>query len=154
MSRCFFIGNRDVGTDVYPVLLAEVERHVTEYCVTEFFVGHYGSFDRMAAKAVKEMKKSYPKVRLMLVLPYHPAVRPIEMPEGFDGTYYPWEDERIPKRVAIIKTNRRMVEICSYLIACARHCMGGAGQTLEYARRREEKGLIYVTELTAKSGDT
>ena len=68
-KSCFFIGHRDSDTEIYPSLLAEVERHVTEYGVTDFFVGHYGRFDRMAAQAVKEVKKCHPEVRLMLVLP-------------------------------------------------------------------------------------
>lgn len=152
VKSCFFIGHRDVNTEIYPFLLAEVEHHVTECGVTDFFVGHYGSFDRMATQAaVKEVKKNHPEVRLMLVLPYHPAIRPIETPKGFDGTYYPWEDERIPKRLAIIKTNQRMVDTCDFLIAYAWHFLGGSGQIVEYARKRETKGLIHVTNLATKS---
>ena len=150
-KSCFFIGHRDTNAEIYPSLLAEVERHVTEYGVTDFFVGQYGSFDRMATKAVKEVKERYPEVRLMLVLPYHPAIRPIETPKGFDGTYYPWEDERIPKRLAIIKTNQRMVDTCDYLIAYAFHFLGGSGQIVEYARKREAKELIRVTNLDPRS---
>lgn len=149
---CFFIGHHDAGSEIYPALLAEVERHTAEYGVTDFFVGHYGSFDRMAARAVKEAKKRCPEVRLTLVLPYHPAVRPIETPEGFDGTYYPWEDERIPKRLAILKTNRRMVDTCEHLIAYVWHFLGGSGQIVEYARKREAKGLICVTNLSQRDG--
>ena len=151
-KNCFFIGHRDTDAEIYPMLLSEVERHVTEYGVTDFFVGHYGCFDRMAAQAVKEIKKRHPAVRLMLVLPYHPAIRPTETPEGFDGTYYPWESERIPKRLAIIKTNQRMVDTCDYLIAYAFHFLGGSGQIVEHARKREEQGLICVANLAAKPG--
>lgn len=146
-KSCFFIGHRDTNAKIYPALLAEVERHVTEYGVTDFFVGHYGNFDRMAAQAVKETKKSHPEVRLTLVLPYHPALRPIGAPAGFNGTYYPWEGERIPKRLAIIKTNQRMVDTCDYLIAYARHFLGGSGQIVEHARKREKQGLIHVENL-------
>ena len=149
-KSCFFIGHRDVNAEIYPFLLDEVERHVTEYGVTDFFVGHYGCFDHMAAQAIKEVKKRHHEVRLMLVLPYHPAIRPIETPKGLDGTYYPWEDERIPKRLAIIKTNQRMVNICDYLIAYAWHFLGGSGQIVEYARKREAKGSIRVTNLASK----
>lgn len=151
-KNCFFIGHYDASAEIYPALLAEVERHVMEYGVTDFFVGHYGSFDHMAAQAVKEAKKHHLEVRLMLVLPYHPAIRPIETPKGFDGTYYPWEDERTPKRLAIIKTNQRMVDTCDYLIAYAWHFLGGSGQIVECARKREAKGLIHVTNLAAKPG--
>lgn len=151
-KSCFLSGHRDANVNIYPSLLSEVERHVTEYGVTDFFVGHYGSFDRMAAQAVKEVKAHYSEVRLMLVLPYHPAIRPIETPKGFDGTYYPWEDERIPKRLAIIKTNQRMVDTCDYLIAYAWHFLGGSGQIVEYARKRDAKGLIRITNLATKPG--
>lgn len=151
-KSCFFIGHRDADAEIYPSLLTEVEHHITEYGVTDFFVGRYGGFDRMAAQAVREAKKCRPEVRLMLVLPYHPAIRPTEAPKGFDGSYYPWEDECIPKRLAIIKTNRRMVDTCDYLIACAWHFLGGSGQIVEYARKQEAKGLIHVTNLAAKPG--
>ena len=122
-----------------PLLAEVVERHITEYGVTDFFVGHYGNFDSMAAHAVKEAKKRYPEVHLVLVLPYHPAIRPIEKPDGFDSTYYPWEENRIPKRLAIVKTNQRMVDDCQYLIAHAWHYLGGSGQIVEYARKREKR---------------
>ena len=148
MSSCFFIGHSNTGNEVQPLLTEAVERHITEYGVTDFYVGHYGNFDRMAAAAVKEAKKHHPEVRLMLVLPYHPAIRPIKVPKGFDGSFYPWEGEKIPQRLAIIKTNQRMVDTCDYLITYAHHFLGGTGQIVEYARKREKKGLIGVTNLS------
>lgn len=147
MKSCFFIGHHDAKAEVYPALRAEVERHITEYGVTTFFVGYYGSFDHMAAQAVKEAKTHHPEVQLMMVLPYHPAIRPIEKPDGYDSTYYPWEGERVPKLLAIVKTNQRMVNDCDYLIAYAWHYLGGSGQIVEYARKREARGLISVTNL-------
>ena len=118
--------------------------------MTDFFVGHYGGFDRMAAQAVKEAKESHSEVCLWLVLPYHPAIRPIKTPEGFDGTYYPWEDECIPERLAIVRANRRMVDVCGYLIAYAVYSGGNAGRVLEYANRREAKGRLSVKNLAAE----
>ena len=148
MKSCFFIGHREAGKDVFPRLAEAVEKHITEYGVTDFYVGHYGGFDRLAAQAVEEAKERYPEIRLTLVLPYHPAIRPINVPKGFDGSFYPWEDEKIPKRLAIIKTNQRMVETCDYLITYAHHFLGGTGQIVEYARKREAKGQIKVTNLS------
>jgi len=106
MSICFFIGHRDAPESLRESLLAEVERHITEYGVTEFVVGGYGWFDSMAAWAVKEAKKRYP-VKLLLLLPYHPALRPTAPPEGFDGTFYPPGMEYVPKRAAIVRANER-----------------------------------------------
>ena len=53
MSTCFFIGHRETSERVLPALIQEVERHITEYGVTDFVVGHYGRFDTLAARAVK-----------------------------------------------------------------------------------------------------
>ena len=108
----------------------------------------------MSAQAVKEARERHPGIRLTLVLPYHPAIRPINTPKGFDGTFYPWEEERIPKRLAIIKTNQRMVDTCDYLITYAYHFLGGTGQTVEYARKREKRGLIHVENLAEKFRET
>lgn len=144
---CYFIGHRDAGNDVLPLLTEAVEQHIEERGVSAFFVGHYGNFDRMAAQVVKAAKQRHPEVGLMLVLPYHPADRPVKKPDGFDSTYYPWTNERIPKRLAIIKTNQHMVDTCDYLITYAFHFLGGTGQIVEYARKREAKGLIRVTNL-------
>ena len=154
MKSCFFIGHREAGGDVFPALSEAVEHHITEHGVTDFYVGHYGSFDGLAAQAVKEARERHPEIRLTLVLPYHPAIRPINTPKGFDGTFYPWEEELIPKRLAIIKTNQRMVDTCDYLITYAYHFLGGTGHTVEYARKRAKRGLIHVENLAEKFRET
>ena len=61
-KSCFFIGHRETSEAIYPALYAVVEQHILEYGVTEFIVGHYGGFDRLAASAVKEAKRFYPEV--------------------------------------------------------------------------------------------
>ena len=53
-KSCFFIGHRETSEAIYPALYAVVEQHILEYGVTEFIVGHYGGFDRLAASAAKE----------------------------------------------------------------------------------------------------
>ncbi len=132
-KSCFFIGHREASEEIYADLRAAVEQHIVEYGVTEFIVGHYGGFDRLAAKAVIEAKKTHPEVTLTLLLPYHPAERPIEAPEGFDGTYYPPDMERVPRRVAIVRANRYMVDHVDYLIAYAWHPASNARELVEYA---------------------
>ena len=147
MKSCFFIGHHDAKAEVYPALLAEVERHITQYGVTVFFVGHYGNFDRMAAAAVKEAKAQHPEVRLMLVLPYHPAERAVPIPVGFDGSYYPDGMETVPRRFAIARANKKMVDTSNWLISYVCHPGSNARNLLEYAQRREKKGLIHIENL-------
>ena len=146
-KSCFFIGHRETSGEIYQALYAAVEQHILEYGVTEFIVGHYGGFDRLAASAVKEAKRIYPEVRLTLLLPYHPAERPISTPDGFDGTFYPSGMESVPRKAAIIRANRYVIDHVDYLIAYAWHPASNARELLEYAQRRERKGKIAVSVL-------
>jgi len=141
-QRCFFIGHRDAPSDLYPSILSAVEEHIVQYGVTEFLVGQYGAFDRMAAKAVIQLKEKYPDVKLTLLLPYHPGERKVELPDGFDGSWYPPEMETVPRRAAIVRANRCAVDHAGYLIAYVRHPASNARELVEYARKR-----TIVTEL-------
>ena len=145
MPTCFFIGHREAPDTLLDELSAEVERHITEYGVTEFVVGKYGRFDALAAKCVKASKKRQPEVTLTLLLPYHPYERPTPTPPGFDGTFYPPGMETVPKRAAIIRANRYMVEHSEYLIAYVKHSVSNAWDLVEYARKREKQGRIRIT---------
>jgi len=135
-KSCYFIGHRDAREKIYPFLKKHVLNCIVHFGVTEFFVGHYGSFDRLAAKAVIEVKRTYPDIRLRMVLPYHPAVRPVKLSEGFDGSYYPWSDEHIPHRLAIVKTNQYMVKTCDFLVAYAWRPASRARDLVEYAEKQ------------------
>ena len=149
MSRksCFFIGHREASEEICPSLYAAVEAHIICYGVTEFIVGRYGCFDGLAAKAVKTAKQNHPEVELTPLLPYHPAERPIPVPDGFDSTYYPPGMESVPRKVAIVRANRYVVDHTDFLIAYAWYPASNAKDLLEYARKREGKGLIQVTAL-------
>ena len=146
-KSCFFIGHRESSEEIYPALYAAVEQHIVEYGVTEFIVGHYGGFDRLSASAVKAAKQFYPDVKLVLLLPYHPAERPIPTPDGFDGTFYPPGMESVPRKVAIVRANRYVVDHVDYLIAYAWHPASNARELLEYAKRREKRDLISITSI-------
>ena len=146
-KSCFFIGHREASEEIYPALYAAVEQHILEYGVTEFIVGHYGGFDRLAASAVKEAKRFYPEVRLILLLPYHPAERPIPMLEGFDRTFYPPGMESVPRKVAIVRANRYVVDYVDYLIAYAWHPASNARELMEYAKRRDCQNRLQIMML-------
>ena len=151
-ATCSFIGHRETGDELIPALTAAVERHITEYGVTSFMVGRYGNFDKLAARAVIDAKKRHPEVTLTLLLPYHPFDRPIPVPVGFDGTFYPPGMETVPKRAAIIKANYYMADHSSHLIAYAWHPASNARDLVEYAQTREKKVKIHVENLAGKVG--
>ena len=51
----------------------------------------------------------------------HPEERPIPTPDGFDRTFYPPGMESVPRKVAIVRANRYVVDHVDYLIAYAWH---------------------------------
>lgn len=143
MKSCFFIGHRETPPEIYPALQEAVEDHIVKLGVGEFVVGNYGGFDRLAAKAVISAKKHHPAIVLTMLLPYHPAERPMKFPEGFDNSFYPPGMGKVPRRLAILRANRYMAEHTDYLIAYAWHPASNARELVEYA----EKRMICVTNL-------
>lgn len=146
-KSCFFIGHRETSSELFPILTQVIEKHISGYGVTEFVVGGYGGFDHLAAKAIISLKQQYPQITLSLLIPYHPAERPIEIPPGFDNTYYPPGMEKVPRKLAIVRANRYMVDHVDYLIAYAWHPASNAWDLVEYAKKREQRNLISVTVL-------
>lgn len=147
-KTCFFVGHRDVPPEICPALRAEVERHIRELGVTEFIVGHYGRFDRLAAKTVISARQVHPGISLLLLLPYHPAECPVELPAGFDGIYYPPGMESVPRKFSITRANRYALDHADCLIACVLHPASNTQKLVEYARRRERRGLLSVALLS------
>ena len=82
-----------------------------------------------------------------MLFPYHPTERPMELPFGFDTTFYPPGMEHVPRRFAIPRANRYMVDHVEYLIAYAWHSASNARNLLEYAQKRAKQNLLSVTVL-------
>ena len=140
-KTCFFIGHHDAPADLAPVLAKEVERHITEYGVSSFITGMYGSFDQMAMRAVAAAKKQYPWVRLSLLLPYHPEERKIEKPKGVDELYYPDGLVNTPRRFAIVKANEKVIAQSDFLNHRGRFCLTSSvrnGSQLEPSETTEK----------------
>lgn len=72
-TACCFTGHRDIPTAEIDTLSKaldyEIERHFTEYGVTDFISGGAIGFDLLAAEAVIRAKKQHPSIRLILALP-------------------------------------------------------------------------------------
>ena len=146
-KTCFFIGHRDAPETLRPLLAAAVERHITQYGVTDFVVGHYGRFDAMAASAVREVKQQHPEASLVLLTPYYPCLNDTE---DFDITFYPPDMECVPKPFAIVRANEYMIRNSDYLICYDRREIGKTRDFTELARRQERKGLIHIENLAER----
>ena len=147
MSACFFIGHRNAPETLRPLLDAVVERHIAEYGVNDFVVGHYGRFDYMAAGAVRKAKERHPDVTLTLLLPYYPFDHDTS---DYDRTYYPEGMETVPKPFAIVRANEYMIKTCEYLICYDAGLIGNTGKLVKKALRRQKKGEMHVENLAKK----
>ncbi len=133
MHICFLFGHSDCPAEVLPQLVASVEYHYTQYGVRQFYVGNRGNFDRLTATALRQLKKQHPNAELYLLLAYHPSERRVNLPEDFDGSFYPPIDA-VPKPYRIVRANRYMVDIADSII-CYVNRIGNSRELLCYAQR-------------------
>lgn len=104
-----------------------------------FYLGGYGDFDRMAAEAVKAKKAEKPDIEMALVTAY--LGRHADG-EAYDYMIYPTLKD-VTQRSAIPKCNEWMVDSADVVVAYVTHEWGGAAKTLEYARRRGKRVILY-----------
>lgn len=147
MKRCFLIGPRLVSGRARWSVREAVERHITEYGVREFIVGSYGGFAAIATGVLLEAKKMYPNILLYMLVPYTPEIRPVELPDGFEGTCCPDGMEGVPVRRAMARADRYMVDSVDYLITCVRKTGDNVRLILKYAQKREKQGLLHIEDL-------
>ena len=145
MKSCFLFGHRDVPGGILDKLIRSVERLYLEENITIFYVGRYGMFDRYAGAAVKAVRKQFPEISLYQVTPYHPTVRSITLPDGYDGSFYP-PLEKVPQRYAILKANQYMVKTCDAIICYVKHC-GNSKALLELALRQKQNDQLIIENI-------
>lgn len=140
MKSCFLFGHEDCPQTMLPKIVEAIERHYLEFGVKAFYVGNRGSFDGLAAAAVKRAKQRHKDISLYLLLAYHPAERAVYLSDGFDGSYYP-PLEHVPRQFTIARANQYMVDHADSMICYVWH-IGNARKLLAYARRQKKDGVF------------
>ena len=134
-----FCGHRSVSqSEAVRAWLTECVEKLIQEGATKFYLGGYGAFDNMAASVVWKLKKEYPSICSILVLPY--LDRKMDA-EYYDMTTYP-PLETVPKRYAIARRNQWMVQAADVVVAYVCYDWGGAAKTLEYARRYKKRIIL------------
>lgn len=136
-NRCFFIGHRNAPESIYPNIVSTIEKLIVENGVKEFIVGNYGMFDSMVIRALQQMKTKYPDIVLLLLTPYHPSVKKVIMPEGFDDIYYPEGMEIVPYKAAIVRANEMTISKSGFLIAYFIHSASNTTRFVHYAEYKK-----------------
>ena len=123
--------------------LYDVTQKLIEQGATTFYLGGYGAFDSLAASVLREQKKRYSQIELILVLAYLNTGRDTS---GYDSTVYP-PLETVPRRFAISHRNRWMVESADVVVAYVLHDWGGAATTLRCVRQKKKQIISYRDEM-------
>lgn len=135
-KRCCFSGHSKLyNNNLINEIKLEAE-NLIKNGITEFWVGNYGDFDKISTLAINILKKDYPYIKLLLIIPY--ITKEIELNKNY---YYKNYDEILianisyntPAKFKIIKTNKYMVDNCDYMICYIKKSFGGAYQTYSYA---------------------
>ena len=120
-----------------------VTKKLIQQGATTFYLGGYGAFDSLVASVLRELKKDYPQIELILVLAYLNTGRSTS---GYDSTVYP-PLETVPRRFAISHRNRWMVESADVVVAYVLHDWGGAATTLRCAKQKKKQIISYRDEM-------
>lgn len=143
-KTCCFTGHRAIPQNqhdsIYRALKAEISNLVKAgYCY--FGAGGALGFDTLAAKAVLELKQTYPHIKLILVLPC------LEQAKGWsekDISIYEDIKNRCDKHTytsqyyysgCMHKRNRHLVDHSSACIAYLTQQTGGTAFTVDYAKK-------------------
>lgn len=148
---CCFSGHSELYDTniIYKNIIYSVEKLITDNDIREFWVGDYGAFDRLASKAVRELKGKYTEIQLKLVIPYITK----RINDNKEIYYKDYDDifiadipEKTPHKLQIIKCNQYMINNSAFLICYVEHSYGGASKTLEFAKKNEKLQIINLAE--------
>ncbi len=103
------------------------------------YLGGYGGFDRLAASVVKKKKELHPNIQAILVIPY---LNQKYDENSYDAMVFP-PLESVPPRFVISRRNEWMVTQSDVVVAYVTHGWGGAAKTVEYARRKKKKIIVF-----------
>ena len=131
---CFLFGSSTAPESCLDGVLKAVEDCYIQHGIRTFVVGHYGSFDRIAARALTVLKSRHDDINLLLLIPYHPSVRPVEPRQGFQ-TYYPNGQETAIPKFAIPTANHKMIRECAVAV-CYPHGVTNSRKMYEKVLKR------------------
>lgn len=136
IMRVVFIGHGDCQL-ASETVKTEIKKMIVDGADV-FLNGGMGAFDAICAKAVWELKKEFPYITNLLVIPY------LNFKCGFahlfDESIYPEGLEKFYYKAAIIKRNEYMVDT-SDIALCYVYTLGRSAKTY---KRAVEKGVKII----------
>lgn len=133
MKKCTFFGHKNTPPSVIPLLKKTIAKLIEDDVVV-FYVGTQGQFDSYCYRILKDLKTTFPKIRVYRVLAYMPTDSELS-----EDSIYPQGIEETPKRFAISYRNRWMIDRCDYVVSYVAHSASRAYRFGQLAKRKGKK---------------
>lgn len=133
---CTFFGHKNTPKEIEPTLRSTLIDLIENKNVTVFYVGDNGNFDTMVRHQLEDLSPIYP-ITYCVVLAYLPTEK--NKYENLTNTIYPEGLETIPKRFAISRRNKWMIQQSDVVVTYVTHNFGGAAQFKEMAIKHRKK---------------
>ena len=129
---CTFFGHKDTPKEIEPTLRSTLIDLIENKNVNVFYVGNNGNFDTMVRHQLEDLSKTYP-ITYHVVLAYFPTEK--NKYDNLSNTIYPEGLETVPKRFAISRRNKWMIQQSDVVVTYVTHNFGGAAQFKDVAKR-------------------
>jgi len=157
-QTCCFSGHRIIPQQDYEIIQKRLESEIINLInqgVTEFRTGGALGFDTMAALAVLKLKKSFPHIRLILVLPcWEQADKwsvndreryAIIRVQADEVTYASW----LYCKGCMHKRNRRLADDSGFCVCYLTKSGGGTSYTVDYAMQNGARIINVASDIPA-----
>ena len=145
MTACCGFGHRDVLEKIDDAVYAAVLKAAERGCDI-FYTGAMGEFDSLFSSAVRKVKKTYPKIKLICVKSYFTNdlnTNGEYYAALYDDVFIPDELADIHPKAAIKYRNRWMIDHSDIVLIYTKRTYGGAYEARKYAERIG-KEVVYI----------
>ena len=121
----------------------QIRNNIIDVKPVTCYLGGYGDFDEICARACRELKQEYDDIEVVYVTPYislseQAKIKEMQSYGLCDTSIYP-PTENVPLRFAISKRNEWMMTNADLIIAYVNRSYGGAYKSLQVAKRKKRK---------------
>lgn len=134
---CTFFGHRDCPGNIYESVYSIIEELIDKENVDCFLVGEEGGFDRIVQRALCEIGKKHTDVVCLAVKAYYDPKKKDD--SGLLESIYPECLAGVPRRFAIDRRNRYMIDRSDVVITYVRTSIGGAAKFADIAVRKNKR---------------
>ncbi len=128
MATVTFFGHRDTPKETEPTLRMALVDLIEKKNSNLFYVGNQGNFDAMVRRQLEDLAQTYP-ITYKIVLAYMPGIND----EPDEHTVLPEGLETVPRRFAISRRNKWMLDQADTVVTYVTHPSSGAYQMKETA---------------------